>query len=345
MKLDNDIKLDFKDVLIRPKRSELSSRQDVDLVRKMTFKYSTLNWEGIPIMCSNMDTISTIEMYNVMKMYRMIMCFHKSINVQDIIHNNCDPNYFMLSTGIGDKDLGLLQNNISKLNENNISLKFICIDVANGYMAKLVDFCKKVRELYPNKIIIAGNVVTRELVEELILNGKVDIVKVGIGSGAVCTTRLQTGVGMPQFSSVMECSDAAHGLGGHIISDGGICVPGDISKAFGGGSDFVMMGSMFAGHTECAGELIEESGKKYKLFYGMSSDTAMHKYKGGIAKYRSSEGKTVKVPFKGKVSNTMDNFLGGVRSTCTYVGAKRLKDLGKCCTFMRVNNQVNTFYK
>ena len=345
MKLDNEIKLDFKDVLIRPKRSELSSRQDVDLERKLTFKYSTLNWEGIPIMCSNMDTISTIEMYNVMKMYRMIMCFHKSINVQEIIDNNCDANYFMLSTGISNKDLEILQNNISNLSENNISLKFICVDVANGYMAKLVDFCKKVRELYPNKIIIAGNVVTRELVEELILNGKVDIVKVGIGSGAVCTTRLQTGVGMPQFSSVIECSDAAHGLGGHIISDGGICVPGDISKAFGGGSDFVMMGSMFAGHTECAGELIEEDGKKYKVFYGMSSDTAMNKYKGGVAKYRSSEGKTVKVPFKGKASGTIDNFLGGVRSTCTYVGAKRLKDLGKCCTFMRVNNQVNTFYK
>lgn len=345
MKLDNEIKLDFKDVLIRPKRSELSSRQDVDLVRKINFKYSTLNWEGIPIICSNMDTISTIEMYNVVKMYRMIMCFHKSINVQEIIDNNCDSNYFMLSTGISNKDLEILQNNISKLNEHDISLKFICVDVANGYMAKLVDFCKKVRELYPNKIIIAGNVVTRELVEELILNGKVDIVKVGIGSGAVCTTRLQTGVGMPQFSSVMECSDAAHGLGGHIISDGGICVPGDISKAFGGGSDFVMMGSMFAGHTECAGELIEESGKKFKVFYGMSSDTAMNKYKGGVAKYRSSEGKTVKVPFKGKASDTIDNFLGGVRSTCTYVGAKRLKDLGKCCTFMRVYNQVNNFYK
>ena len=345
MKLDTDIKLDFSDVLIRPKRSELSSRQDVELERKLNFKYSTYIWEGIPIMCSNMDTVSTISMYNVVKMYRMLMCFHKSINIQDIIDNNCDPNYFMLSTGISDKDFQQLQYNITKLTESNITIKFICIDVANGYMAKLIDFCKKIRSTYPNKIIIAGNVVTRELVEELILNGKVDIVKVGIGSGAVCTTRLQTGVGMPQFSSIIECSDAAHGLGGHIISDGGICFPGDISKAFGGGADFVMMGSMFSGHTECAGEIVEEDGKKYKLFYGMSSDTAMNKYKGGVAKYRSSEGKTVKVPYKGNVSRTMDNFLGGLRSTCTYVGAKRLKDLGKCCTFMRVNNQVNTFYK
>lgn len=344
MKLINDIQLDFKDVLIRPKRSELSSRKDVDLVRELNFKYSPETWEGIPIICSNMDTVSTIEMYNVIKMYKMLMCFHKSINIQDVIDNKCDPNYFMLSTGISEYDLKNLQYNITQLCENNIDLKFICIDVANGYMAKLIDFCKKIRELYPNKIIVAGNVVTRELVEELILNGKVDVVKVGIGSGAVCTTRLQTGVGMPQFSSVMECSDAAHGLGGHIISDGGICVPGDISKAFGGGSDFVMMGSMFAGHTECTGELIEENNQKYKLFYGMSSDTAMNKYKGGVAKYRSSEGKTVKVPFKGHLSKTVDNFLGGVRSTCTYVGAKRLKDLSKCCTFMRVSNQVNNFY-
>ena len=237
-----------------------------------------------------------------------------------------------------------LNENIRKLRQSNIELRFICIDVANGYMSKLIGFCRKVRELYPNTVIIAGNVVTRELVEELILNGLVDVVKVGIGSGAVCTTRLQTGVGMPQFSSVVECADAAHGLSGHIISDGGICVPGDISKAFGAGGDFVMMGSMFAGHNECLGDLIEEDGKEYKLFYGMSSDTAMNKYKGGVAKYRSSEGKTVKIPCKGNVCNTINDFLGGVRSTCTYVGARRLKDLTKCCTFMRVNRQVNNFY-
>ena len=345
MKIINDIKLDFNDVLIRPKRSELSSRSEVDLVRNLTFKYSNYIWNGVPIICSNMDTVSTISMYKQISTYKMLMCFHKSINCHEIIRNNCDPNYFMLSTGISDDDLISLKMDINKLYQHGIEVRFICIDVANGYMSKLVDFCKQVRELYPNKIIIAGNVVTRELVEELIINGKVDIVKVGIGSGAVCTTRLQTGVGMPQFSSVVECADAAHGLGGHIISDGGICYPGDISKAFGAGGDFVMMGSMFAGHHECAGDLIEEDGKKYKLFYGMSSDTAMNKFKGGVAKYRSSEGKTVKVLYKGNVEQTIQNFLGGIRSTCTYVGAKRLKDLGKCCTFMRVNNQVNNFYK
>ena len=231
MKLDNEVKLDFNDVLIRPKRSELSSRSEVDLIREITFKYSNYIWKGLPIICSNMDTVSTIDMYKEISKSKMIMCFHKSIEVKDILSNNCDPNYFMLSTGISDDDLKNLQENIKILENGQIDVKFICIDVANGYMLKLIEFCKKIRELYPNKIIVAGNVVTRELVEELIINGKVDIVKVGIGSGAVCTTRLQTGVGMPQFSSVMECSDAAHGLAGHIISDGGICVPGDISKA------------------------------------------------------------------------------------------------------------------
>lgn len=345
MKLDNEIKLDFNDVLIRPKRSELSSRKEVDLETNFKFKYSSLNWDGVPIICSNMDTVGTIEMYNSISNYRMITCFHKYINVDDIISNYCSPNYFMLSTGIGERDLNSLVSNISKLQKANIDVQFICIDVANGYMFKLVEFCKKIRELYPNKVIVAGNVVTREMVEELIINGKVDIVKVGIGSGAVCTTRLQTGVGMPQFSSIVECSDAAHGLGGHIISDGGVCCPGDVSKAIGAGSDFVMMGSMFSGHDECAGSLISENGKSYKVFYGMSSDTAMDKYHGGVANYRSSEGKTVKVPYKGSVISTVENILGGIRSTCTYVGAKRLKDLGKCCTFMRVNRQVNTFYK
>jgi len=345
MKIDNEIKLDFNDVLIRPKRSELSSRNEVDMERDVKFKYSSYIWNGIPIICSNMDTIGTVEMYKSLYTNHIITCFHKRIDVDEIISNNCNPDYFMLSSGITEYDYKNLEQNIKKLDKNNIQVKFICIDVANGYMAKLINFCKKVRATFPNKIIIAGNVVTRELVEELIINGQVDIVKVGIGSGAVCTTRLQTGVGMPQFSSILECSDAAHGLGAHIISDGGICYPGDISKAFGAGSDFVMMGSMFSGHKECLGDLVKENGKNFKIFYGMSSDTAMNKYNGGVAKYRSSEGKTVKVEYKGEVQETINNFLGGIRSTCTYVGAKRIKDLAKCCTFMRVNRQVNNFYK
>jgi len=347
MKIENDVKLDFTDVLFRPKRSTLSSRSEVCVERTFHFKHSGRSWTGVPVISSNMDTVSCVEMYKALSKEKMITCFHKYINIQDIIQackDGYSSEYFMLSTGITDRDFNNLENQVNVLKENNIDVAFICIDVANGYMFKLLEFCKRMRTRFPNVTLVAGNVVTREIVEELTISG-VDIVKVGIGSGAVCTTRLQTGVGMPQFSAVMECSDAAHGVGGMIISDGGICYPGDVSKAFGGGSDFVMIGSMFAGHEECPGEVLEEDGKKYKLFYGMSSDTAMNKHHGGVASYRSSEGKTVKVPYKGPVINTIQNILGGVRSTCTYVGANRLKDLSKCATFVRVNRQVNTFYK
>lgn len=344
MKIENDIKLDFSDVLIRPKRTTMSSRSEVNLVREFTFPYSPIKWSGIPIMTSNMDTISTVQMYLEISKHKMITVFQKYIDITLLL--NCDPNYYALSTGISDNDFIRLKENITRVREDSKydDVKFICVDVANGYMDKVVPFCQRIREEFPNVILIAGNVVTREMVEELIINGKVDIVKVGIGSGSVCTTRLQTGVGMPQLSAVMECADAAHGCRGHIISDGGIVHPGDISKAFGGGADFVMMGSIFAGHTECEGELIVDDGIKYKLFYGMSSDTAMNKYHGGVAKHRSSEGKTVKVKYRGDVSDTVHNFLGGIRSTCTYVGAKRLKDLPKCCSFIRVNNIVNKVY-
>jgi len=342
MKIENDIKLDFSDVLIRPKRTTMSSRSQVVLIREFSFPHSPHKWRGVPIMTSNMDSVSTLEMYNEISKERMITVFQKYIDINLICA--CDPDYYALSTGISDDDFRRLCANITKIRITGKDIKFVCVDVANGYMDKVVPFCQRIRETYPRVVLIAGNVVSREMVEELIINGRVDIVKVGIGSGSVCTTRLQTGVGMPQLSAVMECADAAHGCRGHIISDGGIVCPGDISKAFGGGGDFVMMGSIFAGHTECAGDLIEEDGKQYKLFYGMSSDTAMNKYHGGVAKHRSSEGKTVKIPYRGDVVNTINNFLGGIRSTCTYVGARSLKDLPKCCTFMRVNNIVNRVY-
>jgi GMP reductase len=350
MKIETEIKLDFKDVLFRPKRSTLSSRNEVQVEREFTFKHSGQKWRGVPLISSNMDTVSSFEMFRELCKNKCITCFHKYIDWDDVIlrwnPDEMSSDYFMVSTGITDKDFSMLKDNILKLEKAGINVKFICIDVANGYMFKLLDFCKKVRDMYPNITIAAGNVVSREITEELLINGKVDIVKVGIGSGAVCTTRLQTGVGMPQFSAVMECSDAAHGLNGMIISDGGACFPGDVAKAYGGGADFVMLGSMFAGHLECPGRIIEgDDGKKYKEFYGMSSDTAMNKYHGGVAHYRSSEGKTVKVPLKGPVQDTINNILGGVRSACTYTGASRLKDLNKCATFVQVNRQVNDFYK
>ncbi|HEX9827508.1 MAG TPA: GMP reductase, partial [Flavobacteriaceae bacterium] len=226
----------------------------------------------------------------------------------------------------------------------NPHLKFICIDVANGYSEHFVEFVKQTRDQYPDKVIIAGNVVTGEMVEELLLSGA-DIVKVGIGPGSVCTTRVKTGVGYPQLSAIIECADAAHGLGGQIISDGGCTIPGDVAKAFGAGADFVMLGGMLAGHDESGGELIERDGKPYKKFYGMSSQTAMEKHVGGVAEYRASEGKTVEVPYKGDVETTVQDILGGLRSTCTYVGAQRLKELTKRTTFIRVAEQENKVYK
>jgi GMP reductase len=171
-----------------------------------------------------------------------------------------------------------------------------------------------------------------------------DIVKVGIGPGSVCTTRVKTGVGYPQLSAIIECADAAHGLGGHIISDGGCVTPGDVAKAFGAGADFVMLGGMLAGHNESGGEMIEIAGEKYKKFYGMSSETAMNKHVGGVAEYRASEGKTVQVPFKGDVIDTLKDILGGIRSTCTYVGASKLKELTKRTTFIRVLEQENVIF-
>lgn len=343
MKVLPDTKLDFIDVLIHPRRSKLSSRSQVDLEREFRFKNSNQTWKGVPIMTSNMDTIGTFEMYQVLSKYKMITCLHKHYTIEDYLkvtaEGGLNREYYMLSTGISKREWDKLGELIKLLNP-----KFVCVDVANGYMFEFAKFVKRLHEAYPEIVITCGNVVSREMVEELIINCGADIVKVGIGSGSCCTTRIQTGVGMPQLSAVMECSDAAHGVGGCIISDGGIKNAGDVAKAFGGGADFVMMGSVLAGHDESGGEVVEIDGEKIKIFYGMSSNTAMDKYHGGVAKYRSSEGKTVKVKYRGPVENTINNMLGGVRSTCTYIGAKRMKDMAKCTTFLRVNRQVNTIY-
>ena len=345
MKIDPDVKLDFSDVLLRPKRSELGSRSEVSLERTIKFKHSPLIWTGIPIMVANMDTTGTIEMAKVLQKYKMITCLHKHHEIDEyhrLVSSEVDKNFIAITTGIREDDIEKLDKIMAFVDAN-----FICVDVANGYSAKLIETCKVIRKKYPTKIIIAGNVATREMVEELIINGGVDIVKCGIGSGSVCTTRVQTGVGYPQLSAVMECSDSAHGVNGQIISDGGIQVPGDIGKAFGAGADFVMCGSIFAGHTECAGEIMidKDCGNiEYKVFYGMSSSNAMNKYSGGVAKYKSAEGKCVKLKHRGPIEDTIDNILGGLRSTMTYIGARALKDIGKCASFIRVNNQVNNMY-
>ncbi|GAB6020750.1 hypothetical protein CHUAL_003413 [Chamberlinius hualienensis] len=342
-RIDNDVKLDFDDVLLRPKRSTLRSRADVELNRSITFRNSGYTYDGIPIIASNMDTIGTFQMAKVLSKHGLFTAVHKFTTVEEWkqIAEECPEilQNVALSSGLNKADFDRLASIIHAVP----GVRFICLDVANGYSEHFVQFVKEVRTAFPKHTIMAGNVVTGEMVEELILAGA-DIIKVGIGPGSVCTTRLKTGVGYPQLSAVIECADAAHGLGGHIISDGGCICPGDVAKAFGAGADFVMLGGMLAGHEQCGGETIERDGKKMQVFYGMSSDTAMKKHAGGVAEYRASEGKTVEIPFKGDVENTILDILGGVRSACTYTGASKLKELPKRTTFIRVTRQLNTVF-
>jgi GMP reductase len=344
MFLENDVKLGFSDVLIRPKRSNLKSRAQVDLQRTFKFLHSKRDWTGIPVIAANMDTTGTFEVAGVLATHGMLTAIHKHYTIAewDSYLSGRDGEIYsriMVSTGTSDADF----EKITRIMARHPKLDFICIDVANGYAESFVEFVRKVRGAFSDKTIVAGNVVTGEMVEELLLSGA-DIVKVGIGPGSVCTTRVKAGVGYPQLSAVIECADAAHGLGGRIISDGGCTCPGDVAKAFGGGADFVMLGGMFAGHDESGGHVVERGGQQFKLFYGMSSTTAMDKHSGGVASYRASEGKTVEVPYRGPIEETVKDVLGGVRSACTYVGAASLKELTKRTTFIRVQEQENRIF-
>jgi GMP reductase len=348
MRIEEDVKLDFKDVLIRPKRSTLASRKNVDIKREYTFKWSGKTFNGVPIIAANMDGVGTFDMAKafIQDGNGLTVAVHKHYSLEKLTQFFADHGGESLWYSIGmvkddeDKLKEFLKSDVQK---SGRGIEKLCVDVANGYSEHFLEFVKRVRELAPDLTIMAGNVVTGEMVEELILSG-VDVVKVGIGPGSVCTTRKMTGVGYPQLSAIIECADAAHGLGGLICSDGGCTVPGDIAKAFGGGADFVMLGGMLAGHTQAEQELVEENGEKFLRFYGMSSDTAMKKHKGGVAEYRASEGKTVKIPYRGDISGTLQDILGGLRSACTYVGAKRLKELSKRTTFIRVTQQINNVF-
>lgn len=344
MRIEEDLKLGFKDVLFRPKRSTLSSRSQVELHREFHFRNSKQTWKGVPVIAANMDTVGTFTMAKALAEFDMLTAIHKHYTEhewQQFIEQATPAqlNRIMVSCGASNKDFVKLQHVLSLTDQ----IRFICVDVANGYFEHFTDYVKIVRETFPNHIICAGNVVTGEMVEELLLSGA-DIIKVGIGPGSVCTTRVKTGVGYPQLSAIIECADAAHGLGGQIIGDGGCTCPGDVSKAFGGGADFVMLGGMLAAHEECEGEIIEHDHQAFMRFYGMSSATAMQRHSGGVAQYRASEGKTVEIPFRGPVANTVQDILGGVRSTCTYVGAGHLKELTKRTTFIRVNEQENRIF-
>jgi GMP reductase len=369
VRIDHDVKLDYKDVLIRPKRSTLSSRREVSLERGFTFRnyvpdfpdnVKQEHYRGVPIMAANMDGVGTFKMASELGKQGIFTCLVKTYTAEELVEffgNGVDRRYIAMSIGTSEADFDKL---VKVYAGSAGGLQYVCMDIANGYSQHFTQHVRKVRERFPHLVIIAGNVVTGEMTEELILAGA-DIVKVGIGPGSVCTTRIQTGVGYPQLSAVIECADAAHGLGGHIIADGGCTCPGDVAKAFAAGADFVMLGGMLAGHDEGGGEVItiyyetneivsqldrkkivEE--KEFVQFYGMSSDAANTKHFGGLKDYRSSEGREVLVPYRGSVGITLQDLLGGIRSTCTYAGAMKLKQLSKCTTFVRVTQQFNGVY-
>jgi GMP reductase len=332
MRIDNDPKLDFDDVLIRPKRSEAPSRAAIILEREYRFLNSGATWKGIPIVASNMDTVGTMAMAEALGP-KMMTCLHKFYPEHRLIEffkSEVHDTSTFFTLGIKDDEFDKLIRVKAEAD-----LRFVCVDAANGYTKYFVERVKRIRETFPDLTILAGNVATPDMVQELLISGAADIVKIGIGPGSVCTTRLMTGVGYPQLSAIIECADAAHGLRGHVCADGGCRSPGDVVKAFAAGADFVMLGGMLAGHSECEGEWVEKDGKRIEMtFYGMSSRTALDKYAGGRKDYRACEGKEAAVPYKGPVKETIQEITGGIRSACAYVGATRLKDLSKCTTFV-----------
>lgn len=343
MRIQNEVLLDFSDVLISPKRSESPSRKNVNLNRSFTFLNSGVVWEGVPIVAANMSTTGTMSMAKAFAKHSMFVCLHKYYTVNQLVDFYKDNQAFY-TLGIKDDDFDKLNNFVKVFGS---APKYICLDVANGYTKFFVEKCKQIRDKFKDSVLMAGNICTPEMVQELLLSGGVDIVKVGIGGGSACTTRLVTGVGVPQFSAICECADAAHGLKGHVVSDGGCTTPGDLCKAFGAGADFVMLGGMLSGHEECEGDWVfdENGNKKFLNFYGMSSKEAMEKFNGGQNNYRASEGRSVRVPYKGFIEDTIIEILGGIRSSCTYVGTETLKDFSKCCTFVRVNNTHNKVFE
>lgn len=367
MRIEDDSKLDYKDVLIRPKRSTLGSRKEVVLKREFTFRNcqfeSSDHYSGIPIMASNMDGVGTLAMADALAELDLFTCLVKNYDAAALveyfnIEGSVRREHVAYSTGITNQDFEKFE---SVYRQTRQRLKYVCVDVANGYSERFSDFIKKMRGAYPNIVLVAGNVVTGEMTEELLLSGA-DIVKVGIGPGSVCTTRIQTGIGYPQLSAVIECADAAHGMGGHMIADGGCTCPGDLAKAFAAGADFVMLGGMLAGHDSGGGDVITryfKSGelnrtdegfedvieeRKFVNFYGMSSKAANEKHSGGLKAYRSSEGREIQVPYRGAIECTIQDLLGGLRSTCTYAGAIQLKSLSKCTTFVKTTQQFNPVY-
>jgi GMP reductase len=361
MRIIEDEKLDFSDVLIVPKRSSLVSRKEVDLNKQYKFKHSSVDYSGVPVIASNMDQTGTMEMAKALSEFEVSVALHKHYTVDELVeyYKKEDRGNTFYTMGITDADFEKFVKVYERLDGR---LNKISVDVANGYTETFLRHISELRSMFPDILIMAGTVVTGDITEQIIQSGA-DIVRIGIGSGSVCITRKVAGVGYPQLSAVIECADAAHGLKGHVVSDGGCTTPGDVAKAFGAGADFVMLGGMFAGHDECNGEKVYDLGEPvvtvdgimshtiypdkkitHMKFYGMSSSAAMEKYSGGVADYRASEGKEVLIPYRGPVANTIKEILGGVRSACTYTGSETLKQLPKRTTFIKVHRTHNTVF-
>lgn len=347
MRIIDDIKLDYDDVLIRPKRSTLTSRKDVNLEREFKFLHSKKKWTGIPIMSANMESSGTFSVAKVLSQHKMITTLHKFHELDDLekgLKELNAPNYLAYTLGIREEDFEKAKKVIEKGLHKYFD--FVCLDVPNAYLEVVVEKVVELRKMFKEHIIIAGNLVSNEMAEELLIKGA-DIVKIGIGPGSACTTRRKTGVGYPQLSAVIECSDAAHGISnengcGLVIADGGLVYPSDFAKAFCGGADFVMSGSNFSGFEQSGGETVEKDGKKYKLYVGSSSSYFMKKHYTKIDKHRASEGRVLEIPHKGDMNDFIQDLLGSLRSTATYIGARKLKEFSKRATFIRVNKQLNT---
>ena len=348
MRILDDVKLDYQDVLLRPKRSTIESREDVLLERTFTFYHSPKKWTGLPIMSANMATCGTFEIARILSGYKMITTFHKYYSVADykkFFKTFKNPDYICYTLGIREKDIKQLK--LMKKNGLLDNFSFICLDVPNGYLQNFLEVIRDVRKMCPKHIIIAGNVVTNEITEEIILAGA-DIVKIGIGPGSACTTRKMTGVGYPQLSAVIECADSAHGVAnemgvGRIIADGGQRYSSDIAKAFCGGADFNMCGSLFSGFEQSGGETVIKDGKKFKEYFGSSSNKAMEEYYGKKESYRASEGRYTLIPHKGDIHDFIHDLMGSLRSTATYIGARQLKEFPKRATFLKVNRQLTSY--
>jgi GMP reductase len=368
-KIINELKLDFDDVLIVPQRSTLNSRSEILVDRTFHFYHSPRIWTGIPIICANMS-FTSFEMAKALARHKMIACLHKYHSLNDLIQyfkNLTQLDYTFISIGYKKSDL----NHLLKFKEETGLQPNICIDVPNGHMDAFVKYCKKVRDSFPESIILAGNVTNTSSTQELLIYGGVDIVKIGIGGGSACTTRFMTGCGLPQLSCCLENTYVAHGLQngnkklGLVCSDGGHKSVGDVCKALCAGSDFVMLGGYFAGTDECDGEweyeyrraIISNNGevlqewwqplnpgdkeeikrKTQFTYYGMSTHHAQQVFEENQKSYRASEGTKIKVKYKGPIEKVIQELLGGIRSCCCYIGSDSVKYMSKCSQFCRVN--------